>query len=221
MMTVVLLAVAMLVPRLVTGLPAEAGSYAGGVGGDFVASGFSRKAPRQPDYAALYEQGVAYETFLAGVSERAEEWRRNAKEAVVPEEALATLRGLEGRRRLLVVTVASCSDSVATIPYLAKLVEGAPDRLEMRLVNSTVGRPVMEAHRTPDGRAATPTVIVLDAEGRFLAAWIERPVALQAWHAEQKVTNTTRSLLPAKMQWYADDGGRSTVGELVAVLTTR
>jgi hypothetical protein len=180
----------------------------------------TQPAPR-PDYAALYEQGAAYERFVAGAAVRAEQWRRNSAEAVVADEAVEKLNGLEGRRRLLVVTEASCSDSVATIPYLAKLVERAPDRLEMRLVDSTAGRPVMEAHRTPDGRAATPTVIVLDADGRFLGAWIERPVALQEWHAERKVTNTTRALLPAKMQWYAEDAGRSTVAELVTALTTR
>jgi hypothetical protein len=195
MMTLALLAVALLIPRPV--------------------------APQQPDYAALYEQGISYERFLAGASARAEEWRRNSEEAVVAEEATATVRALESPRRVLVVTAASCSDSVSVIPYLAKLVALAPEQLEMRIIDSTAGRRVMEAHPTPDGRAATPTVIVLDADGRVLSAWIERPVALQQWHAEQKVTNTTRALLPAKMQWYADDAGRSTVTELVTALTTR
>jgi hypothetical protein len=186
-----------------------------------VASGFSRTAFQQPDYAALYEQGISYDRFLAGASARAEEWRRNSAEAVVAGEAVASVGALEGRRRILVVTEASCSDSVNVIPYLAKLVEHAPEQFEMRLVDSKAGRQVMEAHRTPDGRAATPTVIVLDANGRFLSAWIERPVPLQQWHAEHKVSNTTRALLPAKMQWYADDAGRSTVAELVTALTAR
>jgi hypothetical protein len=224
-MMVALLAAAMLIPY--AGRPAEAGRYVVNVTNDAandpipVASGFRRTAFQQPHSAALYDQGISYERFLAGASARAEEWRRNSREAVVAEVASGKIRVLESPRRVLVVTEASCSDSVATIPYLAKLVEQAPDRLEMRLVNSKAGRAVMEAHRTPDGRAATPTVIVLDGEGRFVAAWIERPAALQQWHAEHHVTNTTRALLPAKMQWYADDAGRSTVTELVTALTAR
>lgn len=186
-----------------------------------VVSALVTQAATQPDYPALYELGSTYESFLAGASARAEEWRRNSADAVVAEEALAKVRALGERRRILVVTEASCSDSVATIPYLAKLVELVPERLEMRLVSSKAGRAVMEAHRTPDGRAATPTVIMMDADGRYVAAWIERPAALQQWHAEHHVTNTTRALLPAKMKWYADDGGRSTVAELVAALTGR
>ena len=46
------------------------------------------------------------------------------------------------------VAVDSCSDSVNTIPYLARLVEMV-DGFDMRVVNSRVGRKVMEDHPTP------------------------------------------------------------------------
>ncbi len=59
----------------------------------------------------------------------------------------------------------------------------------------------MEAHRTPDGRAATPTVAVLDEEGRLLGAWVERPSALQAWYLEQQEKIAIGELTRRKMDW--------------------
>lgn len=176
-------------------------------------------APQAPDYAALYAEGVSYAEFLDGVRSRADGWKRNSSSATIDEEVAARVKAIDGRRRILVVGEASCSDSVSTIPYLAKLVETAPDRLEMRIVNSKAGRAVMEAHRAPDGRAATPTVVVLDGSGAFIGVWVERPVELQKWYDAQKPAMATRELTAQKMKWYEDDAGRSTVAEVVALLT--
>jgi hypothetical protein len=132
---------------------------------------------------------------------------------------VARARALPARRKLLVVAEASCSDSVSTIPFLAKLVETAADTLELRVVDRHAGRAVMEEHRTPDGRAATPTVVILDEHGKFIAAWSERPAELQTWYMEKKPVLTQGELLAQKMKWYAADGGRSTVAEIVALLT--
>jgi hypothetical protein len=174
---------------------------------------------QSPDYAGVYARGMPYAAFLEGVTARADDWRRNSSAAVVEGAASDQVGRLAAKRKLLVITEASCSDSVGTVPYLARLVELAPGRLEMRLVNSKVGRAVMEAHRTPDGRAATPTVIVLDEDGGFVGAWVERPAELQKWHIEQQATASSRQLLPQKMKWYADDAGRSTIAEVLALAT--
>jgi hypothetical protein len=129
------------------------------------------------------------------------------------------VQGLAGKRKILVVAEPHCSDSVSTIPYLAKLVEAAPDRLELRIIDSKAGRAVMEAHRTPDGRAATPTVVILGEDGAFVAAWTERPSVLQKWYVEQKPVLSRADLLAQKMTWYADDAGKSTLAEIVRLLT--
>ena len=176
-------------------------------------------APQAPDYAGLYTQGVPYAEFLDGVRSRADGWKRNSSSATVAADIASRVKAIDGRRRILVVGEASCSDSVSTIPYLAKLVETAPDRLEMRIVDSTLGRAVMEAHRAPDGRAATPTVVVLDGNGAFIGAWVERPAELQKWYDAQKPVIATRELTAQKMKWYEADAGRSTLAEVVALLT--
>src|SRR5688500_5652690 len=176
-------------------------------------------AAAAPDYAALYRQGTPFASFLENARSRTDEWKQNYAAAAIGDDMVARARALPARRKLLVVAEASCSDSVSTIPFLAKLVEAAPDTLDLRVVDRRAGRAVMEAHRTPDGRAATPTVVILDEHGKFIAAWSERPAELQTWYMEKKPVLTQGELLAQKMKWYAADGGRSTVAEIVALLT--
>jgi hypothetical protein len=184
-----------------------------------VALGLIPLGAQQIDYTSLYEGGVSFAAFLDKAQSRREEWKANYKSAVPDPEALVKVRGIEGRRRILAVTIASCSDSVSTIPYLAKLVEAVPERLELRTIDPDEGRPVMEAHRTPDGRAATPTVVILDERGGLLSAWSERPSELQTWYMQEGKSLERQELIRRKAKWYADDRGRSTVKEIVALLT--
>ncbi len=76
----------------------------------------------------------------------------------------------------------------------------------------------MEAHRTPDGRPATPTVILLDAEYREAGCWIERPTELQTWWIENERTLDDDERFRRKMAWYDEDAGASTLHEVVEML---
>jgi hypothetical protein len=122
-----------------------------------------------------------------------------------------------GTWNVLVVAVDSCSDSASTIPYLARLLEGMPN-VTLRIVNPTAGKPVMEAHRTPDGRAATPTVILLDSAFVERGCWIERPQVLQAMIAGENKSDKDAATFEGKMQWYEKDAGVSTMTEIVDML---
>lgn len=173
--------------------------------------------PQTPDYAALYERGVTFEAFLDNVSARRDAWRENAAAAAVPDDVAKRARALTHTWRVLVIAEERCSDSAASLPYVAKLAAAAPEKLSLRIVDSRAGRAAMEAHRTPDGRAATPTLIFIRNDGE-IRAWIERPGALVAWIEEQKKADARFNLLPAKTKWYADDAGRSTMADMVALL---
>jgi hypothetical protein len=172
------------------------------------------------DYAAVFDKGVSYQDFLDAARSRRQEWLERSKDAKVEEAAVARVRQLGSRRRLLVVAEDWCGDSANTLPYLNRLVESAPDVLDLRIVDSSAGRPVMEAHRTPDGRAATPTLIVLDEAGAMLGTWIERPSVLQKWYIEQQDVLSNADLLDKKYTWYREDQGKSAIREVVDVLTT-
>lgn len=166
------------------------------------------------DLRALWERGEPYGAFEEGARARRDAWVGNHERARVPEALAARADALEGTWRLLVVAVDRCGDSANTIPYLARLVEGA-DALEMRVIDPDAGRALMEAHRTPDGRAATPTVVVLDEGFRIAGCWVERPTTLQRWFLENPEGLDEDSLYARKYAWYDEDAGVSTMGEVL------
>ena len=168
-------------------------------------------------YRLLFERGVTMEQFLAAAKSRREQWLRNYGDAIVPDALVTKGGAAAGPWKLLVVAVDGCSDSVNTIPYIAKLAEKIPG-VELRIVDSDVGRSVMDAHRTPDGRGATPTVILLDGSYEERGCWIERPAELREWMLENKGKVKDSELFERKMAWYAADKGEKTMAEIAAML---
>ena len=175
-------------------------------------------AAQDVDYGALYDRGVPFSTFLEQARSHRTEWIANFERAKPDDGVLARARALLGRQRILVVAEDWCADSLNTVPYLAKLVDAVPDRLELRVIDSTVGKAVMEANRTADGRSATPTIVVLGADNKPAGAWVERPSVLQKWFTEQKPLVPHEELLEQKAKWYAEDAGKSTITEIVTIL---
>jgi hypothetical protein len=183
-------------------------------------AGSSAALPRQDiDYSRLYADGITFAAFLENARARRDEWRAHYNDATVSPDLITRMRALPEKRRLLIVTEDWCSDSANTVPYIARLVDGAPERLEMRVVNSQVGKAVMDAHRTPDGRTATPTVVVLGADGRVIGAWTERPSSAQTWFLEKQNTTMQKPLHDELIDWYAMDAGKTTVSEIADILS--
>jgi hypothetical protein len=166
--------------------------------------------------ARLYESGRTWRDFFEAVRARRSLWVENYREGSPAVELVARARAVGGSWRLLVVAVDSCSDSANTIPYLVRLVEQVPG-LELRIVSSAAGRRVMEQHRTPDGRAATPTVLLLDPGYAERGCFVERPRALRRWLADRAGASEDQRF-EAKMDWYRRDRGAETVKELVELL---
>ena len=164
-----------------------------------------------PDYSGLYEKGVPFARFLADATSLKAEWDANFAAATIEDASLTRAKALTGSWRILVVAEDSCHDSLGTLPYLAKLVDASPDTLSMRVVRKAVGLPVMEAHRTPDGRPATPTIVVLDAGGKVKGVIAERPAAL--WEFSK-----AHSARDERRQWYADDKGRHAISEILDLI---
>ena len=164
----------------------------------------------------IYRQGIPFSEFMENATRRKTLWDRNYGDGEVPEDILSRARALSGTWRILAIAEDWCSDSVNTVPFLALLAE-ATATVELRVVNSEVGQAIMEAHLTPDGRPATPTVLILDEEYDEAGCWVERPSELQAWAMENREA-LGDEFGPQKMAWYREDAGRSTLDEVVAVL---
>lgn len=188
-----------------------------GTVGDEVADSGVETASLAGEIEALWREGQTFDLFLDGVRARREAWHENYRDAVVDGALVERLGGLPGRYRLLAVSLDGCTDSMVNLPVLARLVERVP-ALEFRVVDANRGRALMERYPTPDGRAATPTLVLLDDRFDVVGCWIERPAALQGWYLENKGTLPTADIYSGLIDWYDEDRGRSALGEIVAMV---
>jgi thioredoxin family protein len=172
---------------------------------------------RSDSLERLYDRGKRFAEFLAAVKSRRETWLDTYALAAPAGELLARARAVHGRWRLLVVAEDWCGDSANTIPYLAGLSDSVSS-IELRVVSSQQGRWVMERHRTPDGRAATPTVVLLDSAGADVGCFVERPAALQEWLTENRPRLSERELQHGREAWRRKDAGQSTLREIIELL---
>src|SRR5688572_23775685 len=167
-------------------------------------------------YRALYESGETFADFVSKATSRKEQWEGNYALKVAPDALVTRAAAAGSGWKLLVVTVPGCSDSVNIVPYVASFLDKVPS-IEMRLISPSVGKAVQEAHRTPDGRAATPTVILLDGEFNERGCWIERPANLIAlMNGEREAKKGSDEIFTNKMEWYDKDRGASSLEEIVA-----
>jgi hypothetical protein len=177
------------------------------------AAAAAQTAAPAPASAALYANGMSWDQYLASTKVQRETWVKNAGREVPAGMVDRMKRAGEGLR-LLVVTADWCTDSVHSVPYLARLATLAG--VDLRVVGFREGKPVMEAHRTPDGRASTPTVILLRGD-REVAAWVERPAALQWWAlgAAGQINDAERK--ERTTAWYQWNRGADALAEIVAL----
>lgn len=174
-------------------------------------------ADSTPSPAALWKDGITFGEFTGRMKNRKGDWDKRNEWGTIPDAFAARMRAITAPLRVLMVAEEECSDSMNSMPYLARLAALAPS-IEVRVVNSTVGRSIMEAHRTPDGRAATPTVVVLDAQDRVVACWVERPVSLLVWLKIPKDSLPQDQRFSGRLKWYEHDQGASAISEWVPLL---
>ena len=167
--------------------------------------------------AQLYQGGRTWGEFFEAAKARKPMWTDNYQ-AGRPDSAIVDrAKAVGGQWRIVAVAEDWCGDSANTVPYLVRLAEQVPG-LEIRIANSKDGRWLMERHRTPDGRAATPTIVLLDPEGEERGCFVERPARLRDWVSENKPKLSDEDFQKAKMTWYREDRGRETVKEMVELL---
>lgn len=170
-----------------------------------------------PTPAALWKDGVTFGEFTGRMKNRKDDWAKRNEWGAVPDLLVARMRAITAPLRVLMVAEEECSDSMNSMPYLTRLVQHAPS-IEVRVINSTVGRSIMEAHRTPDGRAATPTVVVLDQNDRVVGCWVERPLTLRSWLKAPKDSLPSDQRFGGRREWYENDKGASAMAEWVPLL---
>ena len=146
---------------------------------------------------ALFPLAKPWDQYLSSTRVQREIWLRNAGREVPPDLVERFKRAGDGLR-LLVITADWCPDSAHSVPYIAKLASGAG--VEVRVVDFKTGKAVMAAHHTPDGRASTPTVVLLRGD-QEVAVWVERPASLQWWYLDMADQISGDERLERKMSW--------------------
>jgi hypothetical protein len=163
----------------------------------------------------FFESGRSWPQFLAGVSAQRELWLRTESAATVPLDFIERARKASRGLQVLVVAEDWCPDSAYTVPYVARLAHSAG--IPLRVLDRAAGEPLMLAHRTPDGRTATPT-IVLWRNGRDRGAWVERPAELQQMFLSMSTNPENAQRFSQRHIWYESDGGLTVLKEVLALI---
>ena len=175
-------------------------------------------SPLQPvsaEPARLFEAGETWERFLARVGRQRELWSRTAADADVAPELVERVRRAGRDLKLLVVAEAWCPDSAYSVPYVARLMSQA--HVPFRIVDRAAGESLLRAHRTFDGRTATPTVVLL-REGVDVGAWVERPAELQDLFRSIGANPESARRFAQRGDWYEADRGVTVLKEIVALV---
>jgi len=166
---------------------------------------------------ATFHKGVTFNQFVDAAVARREGWLRLQRDAVVPAALVARARAVGGSWQLLVVARDACGDSMNLVPYAARLADSVP-RLHLRIVTPDDGQVAQRTHRTQDGRLATPTFVLLNAQGEDVGCVVELPAPLRQWTDAARATVSSDSLHSYRNAFYARDRGVSLATELVEVL---
>jgi hypothetical protein len=165
-----------------------------------------------------FREGYTWDEWLEVVGETHEAWRSRYEEARLGE-LRAEYQLVPGSRHVLCVVDEACTDSVGTVPYIAKACEqaGAAGGVELRIF-SRREHPELLSQFQSQGRLATPVCVVFDDAWVQVGRWGPRPEAAERFIAHWRPDAAGDSLDEALDLWYSADEGRSTLREFLAVL---
>lgn len=163
-----------------------------------------------------YQDATPIDRYIDATDKNHDLWTAVRRRARVPAELLERVVRLGGKWHLLALSEDWCGDAVNTLPVIAALAEQAPN-LELRVLGRDDNPDLMDAHLT-NGTRGIPVVMVLDEEFREHGWWGPRPAELQAWVLAEGLRMPSDERYREIRRWYARDGGRTTLEQIVALL---
>lgn len=124
---------------------------------------------------AEWDIAIAYKDFLKKAREHVEMMKARYDGLQLNETDLDTLGSIQNDIRILVIGTARCSDSVGTIPILAKI-DAATPKIQLRILDSDANSSYHQQFKV-NGKRKTPVVLFLNQEHEELCRWVERPNA--------------------------------------------
>ncbi len=157
-----------------------------------------------------------FDEMLATAEKNADLWAAVWRRAKVSDEHLQRVAALSGAWHLLVLSEDWCGDAVNIVPVVAKLAELSTN-LDLRVLARDHNLDLMDTHLTGTSRSI-PVVILLDEEYQERGWWGPRPAELQAWVLGPGHLLEKEPRYREVRGWYARDGGRTTLDEVIAAL---
>ena len=172
------------------------------------------------DYKSKFAAAMSADTFYDLLNENRDLHDKHAQRADVTrfrKQLLGTLP----TRRILILTEPWCSDSIAIVPVVLKMLEGI-ESVETRFLLRDENPDLMDLHLTRGGRAI-PKFIFLDEDYNVLAEWGPRPNAIQdiyeAMRADIEAGRIPKMEATKKMRsFYGRDRGRTIAEEFCRIL---
>jgi hypothetical protein len=171
-----------------------------------------------------YLEGLTYDEYRTRIQKHDGLWNGVYDHFEIPEDAIARLAELPGRRYLLVLAEDWCGDAASLVPIIAKLADAAPDTVEVRVLSRDENLDIMDRYLSRGGRSI-PIAIVFDEDMQELGWWGPRPAPAQALFRKKirefkagALTDKSVDVYRPVLRWYREDRGRHTIDELLTIL---
>lgn len=122
-----------------------------------------------------WETAIAYKDFLKKAREHVELMKARYNDLQLTEIDLETLGSIQNEIRILVIGTDRCSDSIGTIPILARMEAAAP-KVQLGILDSDANTLYHQQFKV-NGKRKTPVVLFLNKDLQELCRWVERPNA--------------------------------------------
>jgi len=168
-------------------------------------------------FAHLWDSALSFDQFLKESTRNTDLWAGVYRTAKVPEWAVEAAAKLGRRFRFVAIVEDWCGDASSTVPVVVRFAEAVG--IEFRILRRDQHPEVMERYLSRAGSRAIPVVIVLTEAMDEIGHWGSRPAEMQAFvMAERARGKTSKDYFPEVRRWYAEDGGESTLREILAVM---
>ncbi len=125
------------------------------------------------------------------------------------DEALTeVVDDMKGKQIWIVLTETWCGDAAQNIPYIAKIAEARPKKIQLGFLFRDENPEVMDEFLTGNNRSI-PKLIAMDEDLEVLWTWGPRPDGAQQLMEKFKRTGSTdkEGLLEDIQRWYNEDEG--------------
>lgn len=127
--------------------------------------------------AERFNEGMTYQQYVDQMTQNKERFLENYEKATVNPEDVAYFAGLSEPINMLVIAEDWCGDVIAGLPVLGKLLDGAGDKLNVRVFLRDQNEDIMNQYLKEGKYKSIPVFVAYDAQMRELGYFIERPAA--------------------------------------------